>query len=103
VYRPKHYALPGIHLFRGSGIKGAGEAGTHFDVQYQKMNFSPPPDAGAPPLSITVPLRLPANGTGLRVHDVSYADYERAYRMGRINSVEQLVQRRTSAYYAYSE
>src|SRR5258706_9821077 len=31
VYKPELLALPGIHIFRGSGIRGAGEAGGHFD------------------------------------------------------------------------
>jgi hypothetical protein len=102
AYEPEALALPGIHIFRGAGIRSAGEAGAHFDVQYQKLSFPTPPDSGPPPLSITLPLRAPVHGTGLQVYHVSYADYERNYRAGRINTVEELVRRKTSAYYPYT-
>jgi hypothetical protein len=50
---------------------------------------------------VTLPLRNPAHGTGLQVYNVTFPDYERAYRMGRINSLEELVERKTSAYHPY--
>lgn len=101
IYEPEVLALPGIHIFRGIGIRSAAEAGAHFDVQYQSLRLTSPPDPDAPPLSFTIPLRNPTHGTGLQVYDVTYGDYERAYRMGRINTLEQLVRRKTSAYYPY--
>ncbi len=101
-YEPKFLAMPGIHIFRGAGIRSPGEAGAHFDVQYQRLKFPVEPDSGPPPISVTVMVRAPACGTGLRVYNVSYADYERTYRLGRINSVEELVRRKTSAYHPYT-
>jgi hypothetical protein len=101
-YEPNLLSLPGIHIFRGSGIHSAGASGVHFDVQYQKLKFPAPLDVNIPPISFTIPLINPSNGTGLQVHDVSYEDYERAYRRGYINTFDQLVQRRTSAYYPYT-
>src|SRR5436309_1367604 len=44
VYEPELLALPGIHIFRGSGIRSAGEAGVHFDVQYQSLRLPTTPD-----------------------------------------------------------
>ena len=102
VYLPDQLALPGIHIFRGHGIRSAGEAGAHFNVQYQKLALPQAPDRDAQPISFTVLLRAPACGTGLQVHNVSYQDYERAYLMGRIMSLGELVGRRTSAYYPYA-
>lgn len=102
VYLQDQLALPGIHIFRSHGIRSAGEAGAHFDVQYQKLALPQPPDRDVHPISFTVLLRAPACGTGLQVHNVSYEDYERAYLMGRIVSLEQLIARRTSAYYPYT-
>jgi hypothetical protein len=101
-YEPDLLALPGVHIFRGAGIRSAAEAGAHFDVQYQKLRLPAPPDPELPPLSITVPLRMPAHGTGIQVYDVTYSDYERAYRMGRISSLDELVRRKSSAYYPYA-
>jgi hypothetical protein len=102
MYRPDLFALPGVHIFRGQGIRSAGEAGFHFDVQYQRLRLPTPIDAGASPISITILLQSPKGGTGLRVYDVTYADYERAYRMGRIHKLDDLVARKTSWYYAYT-
>ena len=102
IYEPDFLALPGVHIFRREGIRRAGEAGVHFDLQYQKLALPRPPDEDVKPISVTLPLRNPLHGTGLQVHNVSYEDYERAYKMGRITSLDQLVQRRTSAYYPYS-
>jgi hypothetical protein len=102
TYEPERLALPGVHVFRGQGIRSAGEAGSHFDVQYQKLPMPGPLDPQAPPISVTIPLRNPVNGTGLQVYDVTYSDYERAYRLGRISKLEELVKRRTSAYYPYT-
>jgi hypothetical protein len=101
-YAPDALAVPGIHIFRGDGIRSAGEAGVHFDVQFQKLALPAPPDPEEQPISVTLLLHPPACGTGLQVHNVSYQDYERAYRMGRIRSLDQLVKRRTSAYYPYT-
>src|SRR5450755_2024524 len=39
AYEPEFLALPGVHIFRGLGIRSASEAGAHFDVQYQKLRF----------------------------------------------------------------
>jgi hypothetical protein len=102
AYLPEQLALPGIHIFRGPGIRSAGEAGAHFDVQYQRLHFGSMVDRSVSPISFTALLEGPACGTGLQVHNVSYQDYERAYLMGRIVSLQQLVERRTSAYFPYS-
>jgi len=101
AYDPQSFALPGIHIFRGNGIRSASEAGSHFDVQYQKLRLKSPIDQAAPPISITIPLKNPHYGTGLQVYDVTYEDYARAYEMGRITTLDQLVRRKTSAYYPY--
>jgi hypothetical protein len=100
-YCPARLAVPGIHIFRGRGIRSAGEAGSHFDVQYQKLPLPASIDPGTAPITFTIALRTPKCGTGLRVHNVTYDDYERAYRSGRINELSELVARRTSAYMPY--
>ncbi len=101
AYAPETLALPGVHVFRGFGIRSAGDAGYHFDVQYQRLPLPAPIDPDTPPISVTVPLRNPAHGTGLRVYNVTYDDYLRAYHQGRIAGLDDLVRRKTSAYYPY--
>jgi hypothetical protein len=101
TYEPELLALPGVHVFRGSGIRTATEGSMHFDMQFQRLRFPTAIDRHATPISVTIPLSIPLHGTGLQVYDVTYADYDRAFRMGRIRSLEELVRRKTSAYYPY--
>jgi hypothetical protein len=102
-FRPELLALPGIHIFRGPGIRAAGDAGNHFDVQFQKLRLPAPPDPGARPISFTVLLRGPSHGTGLRVHDVTYEEYVRAFEQGRIASLDELVARKSHSYWQYQD
>jgi hypothetical protein len=100
-YAPDALALPGFHVFRSDAIRSAAEGGAHFDVQYELLRFPVPADRGSPVISITVPIVMPAKGTGLQVYDVTHEDYVRAYRLGRIESLPELQARKTSAYYPY--
>lgn len=102
TYRPDCLALPGVHVFRGEGIRGAQYGGVHFDVQYQRLRLPEELDPDAEPISVTIPLRLPSCGTGLQVHHITHADYVRAYNMGRINKLDDLARRKTSAYHSYT-
>jgi hypothetical protein len=86
VYAPELLALPGIHLFRGEGITSASGSGSHFDVQFQPLRFPRPPD-DAQPISVTLPLRLPAGGSGLRIHPLTYTDFLRGGRVAREPSI----------------
>jgi hypothetical protein len=102
AYAPERLALPGMHVFRGEGVPGAGHGGAHFDVQYAQLPLAPDPDPDAEPISVTVPLAIPSGGTGLRVYDVTHASYQRAWRAGRVRSVGELARRKQWAYHAYA-
>lgn len=77
AYDRELLGLPGIHVFRGTGLSGAAQEDGHFDLQYQPLRFPAPAD-DAEPISITVPLRLPAGGGGLGIHPLTYSDFLRA-------------------------
>jgi hypothetical protein len=100
AYAPELLALPGLHVFRGSGIAGAARVGDHFDLQFRSLRFPAPADE-AEPISVTLPLHLPAGGGGLRVYPVTLADLERAQRAGRAVGASDLAARKPSIYEEY--
>ncbi|MEV8092986.1 hypothetical protein [Kitasatospora sp. NPDC085879] len=101
-YRPDDLALPGLHVFRGSAIALADHASAHFDQQYGSLRLPAPRDPGVPPLTVTVPLRMPSNGTGLIVYDVEPDRYRAAVARGAATSLESYARRRTRAYHPYT-
>ena len=94
-------AIPGFHIFRGTGIVGAGEAGRHFDIQYERLALPEGKIAGEP-LSFTLALELPQHGSGLDVWDITVEDYDRAYAAGRIASLDDMARRRIRTYRPYA-
>lgn len=102
VYRPDILALPGLHVFRGDAINVAQGLGAHFDTQYEKIRLPALPDEDAYPISFTLPLHMPANGSGLQVYDLNSKDLKRLSNMGESVTLNELVQGRDSKYYPYT-
>jgi hypothetical protein len=100
AYEPELLGLPGIHVFRGDGITAAAEEDGHFDVQYRPLRFPAPPD-DAEPISVTLPLRLPAGGGGLRVYQLTYSDYLQGRPEGQEDGLPPLPGRESSVYEDY--
>jgi hypothetical protein len=96
-----HLAAPGFHIFLGVGIARAGQASSHFDVQYTRLRLGADPDLCSP-ISFTLPLRIPAAGSGLDTWNVSLADYENARRRGLARSQDDYAARKVKAYHAYT-
>lgn len=70
------FALPGFHIFGGSRmLLETPSASVHCDVQYQRLDWTEQesPDFEHP-ISMTLPIRLPASGGGLRVWDIQYKE-----------------------------
>ena len=93
-------ATPGFHVFRGGGIAGAGAAGPHFDIQYDKLRL-PSGTVSDEPVSFTLALELPACGSGLDVWSIMEADFDRAFAAGRVLTLQDLAARRICAYHPY--
>jgi hypothetical protein len=100
AYAPELLALPGLHVFRGEGIAAASRSGNHFDLQFQFLRFPTARDE-VEPISVTLPLRLPPGGSGLRIFSLTQTDFLRAHRMGLATSTEELAARKPSVYEEY--
>lgn len=60
-------AMPGFHIWVGLGIPSRAGASIHFDLQYQRVLARPRYAAASGTVSFTLPVRLPAAGSSLRV------------------------------------
>lgn len=60
-------ALPGFHIWVGPGIPSTAEASIHFDLQYQRLLQRAAYARAAGTVSFTLPIRLPAAGSSLRL------------------------------------
>lgn len=60
-------ALPGFHVWVGTGIPQRPVASVHFDLQYRRIVERPAYSGATGTVSFTLPLRLPAAGSSLRV------------------------------------
>ncbi|QNA82757.1 hypothetical protein G4G27_01080 [Sphingomonas sp. So64.6b] len=94
-------AIPGFHIFLGRGILGAGKSGRHFDIQYERLRFPPGP-VEDDPISFTLALELPTEGSGLDLWDVTVEDFDRAFKAGRVATLDDMARRRILAYHPYS-
>ncbi|WP_258723642.1 hypothetical protein [Cellulomonas sp. NS3] len=64
---PDDLARPGFHIWLGTGIPLGPHASVHFDLQYLGIIARPAYRACSGTVSFTVPIALPANGSGLNV------------------------------------
>lgn len=68
---PARYAddlgLPGFHIWVGASIPSAAGASIHFDLQYQRVLERPAYAGATGTVSFTLPIRLPAAGSSLRL------------------------------------
>jgi hypothetical protein len=60
-------AMPGFHIWVGLGIPRKAGASIHFDLQYQRLLARPRYANASGTVSFTLPVRLPAAGSSLRV------------------------------------
>lgn len=60
-------ALPGFHVWVGTGIPRQPVASVHFDLQYLRIVERPAYARATGTISFTLPVRLPAAGSSLRV------------------------------------
>jgi hypothetical protein len=67
-------ALPGFHIWTGAGIPTRPQASIHFDLQYQRLLALPRYARATGTVSFTLPLRLPAAGSSLRVWPARYPE-----------------------------
>ena len=75
------FALPGFHIFQGHEAFTQPVASVHFDLQYDHYDWSRYREVDRMrPISMTLPVCLPASGAGLRVWDMTW---ERAQTMSR--------------------
>jgi len=65
-------ALPGFHIWAGAGIPTQPVTSIHFDLQYQRLLARPGYARATGTVSFTLPVRLPASGSSLRVWPCRY-------------------------------
>jgi hypothetical protein len=66
------FARPGFHIWQVPGIPTSDEASLHFDLQYRRLPWPERAEPGfSRPISFTLPLRLPAQGSGLALWNVT--------------------------------
>jgi hypothetical protein len=102
TFEPR-FALPGFHIWRVPGIPTRPEASLHFDLQYQRLPFTPQVHAGlARPISFTLPLTLPRRGGGLTTWDVTFEQVNEFYRRtGYSVTLADLTSLLTARHHAY--
>jgi hypothetical protein len=64
---PGDLARPGFHIWMGASIPHSRQASVHFDLQYLGILKRPHYAGCTGTVSFTVPVQLPANGSGLNV------------------------------------
>jgi hypothetical protein len=67
-------AMPGFHIWVGDGIPRRPVASIHFDLQYQRLLSRPAYAHASGTVSFTLPIKLPAAGSSLRVWPCMYPD-----------------------------
>ncbi len=60
-------ARPGFHIWVGSAIPRRPGASMHFDLQYERLLSRPEYSNASGTVSFTLPIRMPAAGSGLRI------------------------------------
>jgi len=93
-------AMPGFHLFFGSGIVSAGEGGSHFDIQYSALRLPEPIDP-VEPISFTLALQLPTHGSGLETWNITEQEFNKALARGLTHSLEEYRARKIRAFHTY--
>ena len=66
--------MPGFHIWAGAGIPTRPRASIHFDLQYQRLLSRPGYARASGTVSFTLPVRLPAAGSSLRVWPCRYPE-----------------------------
>jgi hypothetical protein len=79
-------AMPGFHIWTGDGIPTRPVTSIHFDLQYQRLLTRPEYAHASGTVSFTLPVRLPAAGSSLRVWPCRYP--EDANRVAAIRQTE---------------
>ncbi|MDY1548717.1 hypothetical protein [Luteibacter sahnii] len=102
TYRPDVLGVPGLHVIRGDAINITQGFGVHFDTQYERLRLPVPMDEDTYPISFTLPLLMPKNGTGLQVYDLNSKDLGRLSDPGETRSLSELAQLCGSRYLPYS-
>ena len=89
----EHLGLPNFHVWIGSSIPTeVSQAHMHFDTHFHGPPFlhewklSADECVATPQISFTLPVRLPADGGGLYIWDLSYEEYLSARADGLIDS-----------------
>lgn len=67
-------AMPGFHIWTGAGIPTQPVTSIHFDLQYQRLLTRPAYARASGTVSFTLPVRLPAAGSSLRVWPCRYPE-----------------------------
>ncbi len=97
-------AMPGFHIWQGPGIFTTPTASTHFDIQYERLEWpnSPPPDFDRS-ISFTLPLRLPRRGGGLNLWNLTLPQYVAiCQKAGEWVDIEALARSEVPRYHSYS-
>ncbi|MEM7586692.1 MAG: hypothetical protein AAF560_25105 [Acidobacteriota bacterium] len=77
-YDAEHLSLPGFHVFLAHPAFTRPVASIHFDIQYEYIDWRAHPGLDfSRQLSMTLSIRLPASGGGLKLWDLDFDTYEK--------------------------
>ena len=75
AFYDERLALPGFHVFLAHPAFASNTASVHYDLQYQSIDWTEIGAANADEQrSLTLAVRLPASGAGLRIWDIDARD-----------------------------
>ncbi len=101
VYSDEHVARPGFHVFLAHPIFTKPVAKVHFDLQYQEIDWSPFGEVDFQrQMSITLAIRLPKMGGGLRLWSL---DHETAEKLSFDERKAVMEDQRKAEFIAYQE
>ena len=97
VVYESNFALPGFHVFLSHKMFEMPVAASHFDLQFQKVNWPYASVDIEHPVSFTAAIILPSHGGGLYYWDIFYKDHIHAHG----KELEKLAAEKERHYYPY--
>lgn len=97
VVYEENLAVPGFHIFQSHKLLEQPIAASHFDLQFQKIQWPYSNIDLANPVSFTAAIALPTEGGGLNYWDIFYKDHSKATK----NELSELAAKSEKHYYPY--
>jgi hypothetical protein len=93
------FALPGFHIFQQTEMFSYPIASEHFDLQFKELFWGYKDIAYDNPLSFTLAIKLPTEGSGLNYWDIFYSDVKELSK----EKLEEIKNKKEIHYLPYEE